>query len=382
MAPVSSLSSRRSLMEKAKELHWFLLLTIILIAVIGAAMLASVSRGDPALQGIAMQHIVRFSLVLAVSVGLALTPLRFWAMIAYPAYIISLLMLVGVEFMGSEAGGAVRWLAIGPIRVQPSEFMKIALLLTMARFYHQVMEDHEPHLGDHLFAVLLMVAPAMLVLRQPDLGTTLMLLATGGVVIIFAGLNLRIVMGLIVFVIVAAPIAYKFGLKDYQRDRVETFLDPSRDPLGAGYQLQQAKIAIGSGEISGKGFMQGTQSQNDYIPEQHTDFIFTILAEEFGFGGTLVLLGAWAVALGFGLRIACETRHAFGALAAAGVVATIAFYVVVNIGMVMGLMPVVGVPLPLMSYGGTVMATVMTGCAIMLSVHVHRETPLVISGIL
>lgn len=382
MPPVSTITSRRTLLEKARDLHWFLLLTMILIALIGAAMQASVSLGDPRLAGVATQHMVRFGLVLAGAIMLALLPLRFWTMAAYPAYLGSLLLLLAVEFVGDEAGGAVRWLQLGPIRVQPSEFMKIALLLALARYYHQIMEDRETHIGDHLIALVLVMIPAVLVLRQPDLGTSLMLIATGGVVIIFAGLDLRIVLAGVVFVVVATPLAYQFGLKEYQRDRVETFLDPSRDPLGAGYQLQQAKIAIGSGEVSGKGFMQGTQSQNDYIPEQHTDFIFTILAEEFGFVGAVALLAAWATALGFGLRISSESRHPFGALAAAGVVATIAFYVVVNIGMVMGLLPVVGVPLPLMSYGGTVMATVMTGCAILLSVHVHRETPLVLSGIL
>ena len=380
--PPLTISPRRGLAEKAKDLHWFLLLTVILIALIGAAMQASVAMNDPSLTGMATKHLVRFGAVLVGAIVLALAPLRFWTMTAYPAYIVSLLLLIAVEFVGEEAGGAVRWLSLGPVRVQPSEFMKIALLLALARFYHQIMEEREPHVGDHIVALALVVAPSVLVLKQPDLGTTLMLIATGGTVIIFAGLNLRVVAAIAAVVVIAAPIAYNFGLKDYQRDRVDTFLDPSRDPLGAGYQLQQAKIAIGSGQMTGKGFMQGSQSQNDYIPEQHTDFIFTILAEEFGFIGALTLLAAWAVALGFGLRISSNSRHAFGALAAAGVVATIAFYVVVNIGMVMGLMPVVGVPLPLMSYGGTVMATVMTGCAILLSMHVHRESPLVLSGIL
>ena len=381
MPPMMAMSQRRSLMDKVRELHWFLLLTIVLIAVIGAAMLSSVSLHDARLDGVATQHIVRFCLVLIVAVMMALIPIRIWAVAAYPAYFLSLLLLLGVEFFGYEAGGAVRWLAIGPIRIQPSEFMKIALLLALARYYHQIMEERDTHIGDHIIAMGLMVVPALLVFRQPDLGTTLVLIATGGVVIVFAGLSLRIVMIGFACIVVATPIAYQFVLKDYQRDRVDTFLDPSRDPLGAGYQLQQAKIAIGSGQASGKGYMQGTQSQNDYIPEQHTDFIFTILAEEFGFVGAVLLLGAWMTALGFGLRIASQSRHPFGALAAAGVTATVAFYVIVNIGMVMGLMPVVGMPLPLMSYGGTAMTTVMAGVAILLCVHIHRETPLVLSGI-
>ncbi|MFC7291845.1 rod shape-determining protein RodA [Hirschia litorea] len=376
------IAEKMSVRDKLLNLHWSLLLTIIAIASFGTAVLVSVTLKDASMADIPWQHMTRFIGVLVFTIGMAIAPLRVWAMIAYPAYLGSLLLLVGVELFGTVGGGAQRWLDIGPVLIQPSEFMKIAILLALARYYHQASENKELNIGNHIIAGLIIIIPTVLVLKQPDLGTSLMLAATGGMVIFFAGLSWRIIItGAIVALLSIWPV-YQFGLKDYQKERVYTFLDPSRDPLGAGYQLQQAKIAIGSGGLQGKGFMQGTQSQNNYIPEQHTDFIFTIIAEEFGFVGSMSLLTAWAVALIFGLFIANRSTTIFGSLAAAGVVATLAFYVVVNIGMVMGLMPVVGVPLPLISHGGTAMMTVMIGFSILLMVHIHRDQSLVLKGIL
>ncbi len=369
-----------SIVDKAARLNWVLLVIIVGIAVFGAAVLVSVSLDDPRLNHIAGQHVVRFSVTVVIALAVAMTPLRYWAKVAYPTYVIALLLLVAVEIFGVERGGARRWLMIGPVQVQPSELMKIAILLALARFYQQFTTDDErPKFYHHVLAALILLAPTFLVLKEPDLGTALMLAATGGAVIVLAGLNWRIIAGgatvavaTIAFVLWAPP-EMNFLLKDYQRERVLTFLDPGRDPLGAGYQLQQAKIAIGSGGLSGKGYMQGTQSQNEYIPEQHTDFIFTIVAEEFGFLGSLALLTAWGLALVIGLSIAARSRSRFGALLTGGVVATLAFYVVVNIGMVMGLLPVVGVPLPLLSYGGTVMITAMVGVGLILCTHLDRE---------
>lgn len=376
------IAERLTLVDKIRNLHWSLLLTFIAIASFGTVVLVSVTLKDPQMAGIPWQHMSRFIFVLIATIGLAVAPIRIWAMIAYPAYLGALFLLVLVEFMGTMGGGAQRWLDIGPTLIQPSEFMKIAILLALARYYHQASENNRtPNLGNHIVAALIIGVPTMLVLRQPDLGTSLMLAATGGVVIFFAGLPWRVIFAGTLAVVLSIWPIYQFGLKDYQKERVYTFLDPSRDPLGAGYQLQQAKIAIGSGGVEGKGFMQGTQSQNNYIPEQHTDFIFTIIAEEFGFMGSMALLTAWAIALIFGLLIANRSTTVFGGLAAAGVVATLAFYVVVNIGMVMGLMPVVGVPLPLISHGGTAMMTVMLGFSILLMVHIHRDQNMVLKGI-
>lgn len=384
MASYSSRSTGlAAILQGVGNLHWALLLTIIAIATFGTVMLESVANSDPSIAGLPLRHGVRFMFVLAIVIGLSLMPIKYWAAIAYPTYIGALFLLVGVELFGVKAGGATRWLDVGPVRLQPSEFMKVAILLALARYYHQVWETRgRPELWNHLIAIAIILFPMVLVLKQPDLGTSLMLAATGFVVIFFSGLSWRIIGAGIVLVAVSIYPVYQFGLKDYQKERVLTFLDPSREPLGAGYQLQQAKIAIGSGGLNGKGYMQGTQSQNDYIPEQHTDFIFTIIAEEFGFTGSLALLMAWAVALGFGLRIATQSKNMFGALVAAGAVANLGFYVVVNIGMVMGLMPVVGVPLPLISYGGTAMLAVMIGFALLLSVHMNRKEDLHLKGIL
>ncbi|ACT58187.1 rod shape-determining protein RodA [Hirschia baltica] len=376
------IAEKLTLIDKLRNLHWSLLLTFIAIASFGTAVLVSVTLKDPSMADIPWQHITRFVFVLLATIGLALAPIRLWAMIAYPLYLGALFLLVLVELFGTIGGGAQRWLDIGPVLIQPSEFMKIAILLALARYYHQTSENSPPNLWNHIMAGIIIIVPTILVLKQPDLGTSLMLAATGGVVIFCAGLSWKIIIAGILGVLLSIWPVYQFGLKDYQKERVYTFLDPSRDPLGAGYQLQQAKIAIGSGGLQGKGFMQGTQSQNNYIPEQHTDFIFTIIAEEFGFVGSMSLLTAWAVALIFGLLVGNRSTTVFGALAAAGVVATLAFYVVVNIGMVMGLMPVVGVPLPLISHGGTAMMTVMLGFSILLMVHIHRDQTMVLKGVL
>ncbi len=376
------IAEKLTLIDKLRNLHWSLLLTFIAIASFGTAVLVSVTLKDPSMADIPWQHITRFVFVLLATIGLALAPIRLWAMIAYPLYLGALFLLVLVEMFGTIGGGAQRWLDIGPVLIQPSEFMKIAILLALARYYHQTSENSPPNLWNHIMAGIIIIIPTILVLKQPDLGTSLMLAATGGVVIFCAGLSWKIIIAGILGVLLSIWPVYQFGLKDYQKERVYTFLDPSRDPLGAGYQLQQAKIAIGSGGLQGKGFMQGTQSQNNYIPEQHTDFIFTIIAEEFGFVGSMSLLTAWAVALIFGLLVGNRSTTVFGALAAAGVVATLAFYVVVNIGMVMGLMPVVGVPLPLISHGGTAMMTVMLGFSILLMVHIHRDQTMVLKGVL
>ncbi|MEM8920734.1 MAG: FtsW/RodA/SpoVE family cell cycle protein, partial [Pseudomonadota bacterium] len=271
MAGNISFSRRQNLVEKLTRLPWFMLTTIIAIATFGTAILVSATHGDAANSQLASDHAIRFVVTLISAIGLAVTPIRIWSWVAYPAYLGAMALLIGVEVAGVEAGGAQRWLQVGPVRVQPSELMKIALLLALARYYHRFLQKGPASAWVHVGAFVIIACPVALILKQPDLGTSLLLAATGGTVIFFAGLSMKVITAAIGLVVIGAPTAYFFALADYQKARVQTFLDPSRDPLGAGYQLQQAKIAIGSGGVSGKGYMQGTQSQLEYIPEQHTD---------------------------------------------------------------------------------------------------------------
>ena len=381
---------RDTLLYKVTQLHWFLLLTIIAMAMFGSLILFSAGSSAHDLEtGLlkidaryAMDHIFRFTIMLGVALFVALLPLRLWASLAYPGYALGVILLFGVEFAGNIVNGSQRWLTIGPLTLQPSELMKIAVPLAVARYYHQAFASGRPRLWTHLVALIMVLIPVGLVLKQPDLGTALMILGAGCSVIFFAGISLRIVGGILVFLIAMTPVVYFFGLHDYQRERIHTMWDPAADPLGAGYQLQQGMIAIGSGGLAGKGFMEGAQKELEYIPEQHTDFIFTIVAEEFGFAGSMVLLAAWAIAIVQGMAIAGSSRSAFGALAASGFVSTLLLYVGINIGMVIGLLPVVGIPLPLISYGGTAIVTVMVGFGLLMAVHLNRANDMTLHGLL
>jgi rod shape determining protein RodA len=378
-----------SLLYKLTQLHWFLLLTIIAIATFGTLVLFSAgSSAHDLATGLlkidatyAIQHASRFVVMLLVMLVVALLPLRLWAAIAYPAYVIGVIMLVMVDVGGVVVKGAERWLQLGPIRLQPSELMKIAVPLALARYYHQMFAAGRQGLWLHIVAFIMVMIPVALVLRQPDLGTALMVAGTGCAVIFFAGISLRLVVTIVALIALAAPVVYFFALHDYQRQRIETMFNPEADPLGAGYQLQQGLIAVGSGGVAGKGFMEGAQKELKYIPEQHTDFIFSIIAEEFGFVGSVVVLIAWGIALIQGMQIAGNSRSTFGGLAAAGFVSTLLLYVGINVGMVIGLLPVVGIPLPLISYGGTVVVTVMIGFGLLMAVHLNRANDMTLHGL-
>ncbi len=379
-----------TLLYKVTQLHWFLLLTIIAIAMFGSLILFSAGSSAHDLEtGLlkidaryAVDHIWRFTIMLGVALVVALLPLRLWASLAYPGYALGVVLLFGVEVAGNIVNGSQRWLTIGPLTLQPSELMKIAVPLAVARYYHQVFAAGRTGLWVHFIALVMVVIPVAFVLKQPDLGTALMIMGAGCSVIFFAGISLRLVAGLLVFLAAMTPVIYFFGLHDYQRQRIETMWDPNADPLGAGYQLQQGTIAIGSGGLAGKGFMEGAQKELEYIPEQHTDFIFTIVAEEFGFVGAMVLLAAWAIAIVQGMSIAGNSRSSFGALFASGFVSTLLLYVSINIGMVIGLLPVVGIPLPLISYGGTAIVTVMIGFGLLMAVHLNRANDMTLRGLL
>ena len=370
--------SRRSetTLEKALRLPWGFIALIVGLAVLGTAMLYSSTITNPEVADLPRKHFTRFALSFVLMIALALTPLKFWKQAAIPAYVGTFVLLIGVELVGDSGGGAQRWLEIGPLRMQPSELMKLALVLAIAQYYHHFQKGNSGGFLLHLPALALILAPAALILKQPDLGTTLTIVAAGGVMIYFAGIYWWVIVAAIAGTFAAAVPAYIYVLEEYQRDRIRALWDPTADPLGANYQGEQAKIAIGSGGFDGKGFTQGTQSQLDFIPEQHTDFIFTVVAEEFGFLGATSVLLIWLAVIVWGFIFAMRSHSLFGRYAGIGAVATMAFYVAFNIGMVAGLLPVVGIPLPLISYGGTAMITVMAAFGLLLSVYLHREDPL------
>ena len=356
--------------QKLLNINWLLLMLLTVLASVGFAMLYSAANGS--LEPWADRQMNRFAFAIVLMIAIAIVDLRFWLRIAYPAYVVALVLLVLVEKFGAVGMGAQRWLALGPVQIQPSELMKLALVLALARYFHALsLED----VGRPLFLVtpLVMVfAPAVLVLKQPDLGTAMLLIMGSGAIFFVAGVRIWKFLLVIVGGVALIPIAWNF-LRDYQKQRVLTFLNPERDPLGAGYHITQSKIALGSGGIFGKGLLHGTQAHLSFLPEKQTDFIFTMLAEELGLVGGLALLGLYLALTGYGLIIAMRSRSQFGRLVGVGCTATFFLYVFINTAMVMGLIPVVGVPLPLVSYGGTAMLTVMSAFGLLMCVYVHRD---------
>ncbi len=369
--PYAAAKRTLSVIDKLYEVNWGLVLLITLIACVGFAMLYSVAGAS--FSPWAGKQMAYFAAGLVLLIVASVTDIRFWLSIAYPAYVVSLILLVAVMFVGHSALGAQRWISVGPIEIQPSELMKIALILALARFLHGLsVEDISKPL--RLIIPLIMIAmPAYLVLKQPNLGTTIILAADGVSLLFLAGLSWWWIAPALGGIAAAVPLAWRFFLHDYQKQRVMTFLDPESDALGAGWNITQAKIAIGSGGLSGKGFLQGTQSRLNFLPEKHSDFIITNFAEEFGFVGSIALLLLFAVVIGYGVQIAASARSQFGRLVAMGLTLNFFFYILINGAMVMGLIPVVGIPMPLISYGGTAMLSVMFGFGILMSVHVHRQ---------
>ena len=357
---------------KFGDIDWMLCGILCLIAGAGGLMLYSIdgSKWTPW----AADHLIRYGIFFVMMIVLALVDLRVWFGLAFPLYAFGLLMLLGVELAGDISLGAKRWLAVGSAKFQPSEIMKIGLVLGLARFYHAASAD-DARLSWKLLIPLAMIGlPAALVAHQPDLGTAILLSVTGLSVMFMAGLSLRLIAVGLVGLAAVTPAAFLFVLHDYQRQRLTTFLHPETDPSGAGYHTLQAKIALGSGGLLGKGYGLGSQSQLNFLPEKQTDFIFASLAEEFGFVGCFSMLALYAAVVIISLRIAAISHSHFGRLAAGGVTATFAVYVLINAAMVMGLAPVVGVPMPLLSYGGTVMLSVMIGFGLVQAVKVHRYT--------
>lgn len=290
---------------------------------------------------------------------------------AYLFYGLCVILLLAVLFFGKYVGGSRRWLAVGPISIQPSEMVKLAVIIVLAKFYARVCSTKGISARELLVPVVLVAIPFILVVRQPDLGTAMVIALIAGAMTLYAKIERRTFICIVVAGALTVPLVWLF-LKGYQKQRILTFLNPDRDPLGAGYHIIQSKIAVGSGMLTGKGFLKGTQNALDFLPEQHTDFIFSVLAEEWGLMGTTAVLSVFMLITIWGLQIAQRSRDPFGTILAVGVTAMIAWQVFINIGMVMGLMPVVGVTLPFLSYGGSSIVTMMAGMGLLLNISMRR----------
>ncbi|MGO4410998.1 MULTISPECIES: rod shape-determining protein RodA [unclassified Brevundimonas] len=361
---------RERLSVKLSQIDWRFVFLISLVSGVGGLMLYSV--GKQSWEPWAAKHLIRYGVCLLLMLVLAMVSLRWWFRLAWPVYFIALFLLVCVELFGYTAMGATRWLDIGVTRIQPSEIMKIGVVLALARWYHGASAQDAKFSWKLIYPVAIIGAPFLLVAHQPDLGSAMLIGLTGAAMMFVAGLSWKIIGAVGGAALALVPPYIMFGMHEYQRHRVLTFLNPEADPSGTGYHILQSKIALGSGGLLGKGFGLGSQSQLEFLPEKQTDFIFAAVSEEFGFIGSFSLLLCYAAIILIALRIASLSHSHFGRLAAAGVTATFALYVLINGAMVMGLAPVVGVPMPLLSYGGTVMLTVMIGFGLVMAVRVNR----------
>lgn len=354
---------------KLWQISWLYVLLLCALAGVGYVALYSAGGGP---EPYAERHVLRFAVGLLLMISISLVDIRVIQRLAWLAYGVGLLLLLAVMRYGHVGKGAQRWLDIGELQLQPSELMKIALVLALASWFHRASWER---IGNPLFLippVLAILTPVALILKEPNLGTAMITAVLGAIVMFAAGVR----WWKFVLVLVPAPLIANFvyqHLHGYQRARIDTFLHPEHDPLGAGYNIIQSKIALGSGGMWGEGFLHGTQGRLDFLPEKQTDFIFTILGEEFGLVGALVVMGLLLLLVLGGMLIALRCRHQFGRLVATGIACNFFLYVFVNIAMVMGVIPVGGVPLPLVSHGGSAMITVMVGFGILLSVHVHRD---------
>lgn len=363
-------------LSKVFYVHWALVLVVTAVAAIGWLMLYSIAGGN--IETWSEPQMKRYVLGLVMMFAIAFTPIWFWRSMSGLGYGIAMALLLVVEFFGTVGMGAQRWIDLGFMRLQPSELMKVTLVMMLAMYYDWLDDKKVSRPLWVLIPVVLIVVPTVLVLMQPNLGTSIMLIAAGGAVMFAAGVSLwyfagvlSLVGGAVTAVFMSRGTPWQL-LHDYQYRRIDTFLDPSADPLGAGYNIIQAKIALGSGGWAGKGFMQGTQSRLNFLPEKHTDFIFTTLGEEFGFVGAFSLLVLYALILVFLLVAAMQNKDRFSQLVIIGVAANFFLYLAVNLSMVMGMAPVVGVPLPLLSYGGSATLMIMISFGLVQSAIVHR----------
>ncbi len=369
---------RDRLSVKLSQIDWRLISLMCVVAGLGCAMQYSIAGSS--WQPWALDHLVRFCALLVVMLCLSMVDLKWWFRIAYPMYGILLIMVLMIEFtpLGYEpaGAGAKNWLNLGFTRIQPAEFMKIGLVLALARWYHDHSAQEARWHWKLIFPLGMIGIPFLFVAKQPDLGSAMIIGLTGAVVMFLAGLSWRIIAAAIAAAVAVIPPFVMFVMHDYQRNRVLTFLSPESDPSGTGYNIIQSKIALGSGGLLGRGYGLGSQSQLEFLPERQTDFIFSTLSEEFGFVGSFTVLMCYVGIILIALRISSLSHSHFGRIASSGMVAFFALFVLINGAMVMGLAPVVGVPMPLLSYGGSSMLTVMIGFALIMAVRVNRYAEL------
>ena len=361
---------RLSFFQKLKNFDYILLICILLLGTISAFTMYSTDGGEILFHS--KSHIFKFLIFFPIMIILSFFDIRIWHYFAYLFYAIILIFLIWASLYGIKASGSQRWINLYFINIQPSELMKIGIIMCLAKYYHRIGLDKVNTLQSILIALIILIVPIMLVISQPDLGTSILIALSGLVVIWLAGLNIKYFIYSFVTLLISMPFAISL-LKPYQKLRILTFLNPDRDPLGSGYQIIQSKIAVGSGGLTGKGFLKGTQSYLEFLPEKHTDFIFTLFAEEYGLIGSLGLLLIYIIIIYRVLKIGFISRSYFAKLFCYGFGSAIFFYVTVNMSMVLGLLPIVGSPLPIMSYGGSSMLATMLGFAIVMSAKINHK---------
>ena len=359
-----------SFFDRIKSIDYFLILIIISIGAISVLAIYSTESGS--FSYYTKNHLVRLCSFFSLFLFLSFIRISFWYRYAYIFYIFGLILLIFVIFFGISASGSKRWINLFVINLQPSELMKIAIIVSFARYYHRIQSTDIESLKFLIQPLILLIFPCYLVISQPDLGTSILIAGSGVVVIWLAGLNIKYFIYSGLLLIVSFPFAVSV-LKPYQKSRILTFFNPDRDPLGAGYQIIQSKIAIGSGGLYGKGYLKGTQSYLEFLPEKHTDFIFTLFSEEFGFVGSIVLIFLYVLLIYRIIRIGFTTRSFFSRLYCYGFASSLFIYIFVNIAMVVGLLPIVGAPLPIMSYGGSSMLSIMLGLSIVMSCKIYKD---------
>ena len=365
------LNSDLSLFQKIKEVDYILLISIILLSLISLLVMYSTDGGDILYH--TKSHFMKLIIFFPLMLLIAFFNIKHWHTFAYIFYFIIVLLLVWVSFFGLKASGSQRWMNLYLFVLQPSELMKIAIILTLAKYYHRIKIENVNSITSIITVLTIILIPIILVISQPDLGTSVLIALSGLIILWIAGIKIKYFVFSFIVSVISLPFIISF-LKPYQKLRILTFLNPDRDPLGAGYQIIQSKIAIGSGGLNGKGFLKGTQSYLDFLPEKHTDFIFTLFSEEFGFIGSIGLLILYSVIIMRIIRIGIISRSNFSKLFCFGFAFSIFVYIVVNLSMVLGLLPIVGSPLPIMSYGGSSMLATMMGFGIVLSAKInHRQ---------